>query len=121
MGRPLYRRVDFVVFGIILLLSLVPMLVLYREAGTWVKISQFGKVIVTCKRSEDQTICVDGNYPLTVKIKDGKVSVVDAHCADKLCSETGEISRAHGIIVCAPAGVAVYISGEREEVDGLAW
>ncbi len=51
---------------------------------------------------------------LTVRIKDGKVWVTDADCADRTCERTGKISRAGQRIVCLPHGVVVAINGESD-------
>ncbi|MCM1368435.1 MAG: NusG domain II-containing protein [Roseburia sp.] len=51
---------------------------------------------------------------LTVHIESGKVWVSDADCADKICENTGSISRAGQSIVCLPHGITVTVSGESD-------
>lgn len=121
MRRPLYNKIDFFVFGIVILLSIIPIFTLNGKDGSRVVISKFGKEVATYKLSENRIIEIQGEYPLTVNIESGAVYITDAHCPDKLCSKSGKISRAHGVIVCAPAGVSVYIQSDDMEVDGLAW
>ena len=58
-----------------------------------------------------------GGYTLTVTIKDGRVSVSDSSCSDRVCMNSGSISRGGEVIVCAPAAVTVEILSESEGVD----
>ena len=48
----------------------------------------------------------------TVEIKDGKVSVTDADCPDKICVEHRPISKVGETIICLPHKLVVEIAEE---------
>lgn len=50
-----------------------------------------------------------------VQIKDGKASIIDADCPDKLCVKMGNISRSGQSVVCLPHRTTVKIVGDFEE------
>ena len=53
-------------------------------------------------------------------VKDGKVSVTEADCPDKVCVNTGEISKSGDTIVCLPHKLVVEIEGSTSETDAVA-
>ena len=60
---------------------------------------------------------VSNDHTVTVKVENGAVSVTHSTCDDKICVNSGEISRSGEVIVCAPALVSVEIVGEKGAVD----
>lgn len=52
-----------------------------------------------------------------VEFKDGMVRIKEANCPDKVCVETGFISRPGDMIVCLPYHIIIKISGESNDVD----
>ena len=52
----------------------------------------------------------------TVKIENGKISVIDADCADKTCVKTGETNSSYKPIICMPHRLEIVITGG--EIDG---
>ncbi len=85
--------------------------------------------IITAEDNEIRTVSLtessefkitSRNITLTVKIKDGKISVADSDCRDGICRMTPPISRSGQSIICAPAGVVVRITGEEADIDGIS-
>lgn len=63
--------------------------------------------------TEDRIFTVEtGLGTNVIEIKDGKVSVSDADCPDKLCAKQGAISKAGESIVCLPHKLVVRITGD---------
>lgn len=61
-----------------------------------------------------------GGHTLTVVIEDGCAYVAESDCDDGICVATGSIRRSGEVIICAPAGVAVRITGGDADADGIA-
>lgn len=51
-----------------------------------------------------------------VRVEGGKIMVVEADCADKICVYTGAISQPGELIACLPHGLLIYIE-EAGELD----
>ena len=64
----------------------------------------------------DKTIPVriDGEIKNIVQIRDGKASMKEANCPDKLCVHQNAISAANESIICLPHKVVVSIVGEAD-------
>lgn len=75
----------------------------------------------TLPLSEDATLNIVGknDHHLTVQVKDGAARVVESDCPDRVCVNSGWLSRAGSSAACVPAGVLVRIDGEAE-VDAIA-
>ncbi len=54
-----------------------------------------------------------------VSVSDGKVSMLESECGDKVCIKTGKIHSAGEAIICVPNRVSVEISG-RDGIDAVA-
>lgn len=52
-----------------------------------------------------------------IEISDGSVRMIYADCPDKVCINTGKISKSGQSIVCAPNRIVVSITGE--SADGI--
>ena len=71
--------------------------------------------------SEDRTIKLTSRgVTLVVVIRDGAAYVKSSTCPDGVCSASGKISRDGESIVCAPAGVRVWVEGGESHVDFVA-
>lgn len=112
-GRP------FTVLDAILAVTLA---VAIGLAFVWVYGKDPSKVVInTPDRSYEYLLGVKTSVELehlTVHIDGGMVWVTDADCPDKVCVNTGTITRSGQSIVCLPSGVVVTI------VDGdgdLQW
>ena len=80
-------------------------------SGQKIVVKVDGEVYRECDLSRDEVFVVEGyqgGYN-TVEIKDGKVSVTDAGCPDKVCVKTGKVSEPGQTIVCLPHRVVVEI------------
>lgn len=71
--------------------------------------------------SEDRIIQVESQMvTLTVVIEKGEVYVQDSNCRDRVCINSGRISNGGEVILCAPAGVRLWIKGGESDVDYVA-
>lgn len=95
-------------------------------AGTTAVITQNGKAIYTIeldkvKESYDFTIENEQGQYNTIYVEPGSIKISDANCPDKLCVQTGTLSKINDISVCLPHGLFVEIKdGVESEIDLLA-
>lgn len=60
----------------------------------------------------------DGEYSfpeaggMVFTVRDGKISVTESNCHDKICMRTGSISRAGEAIICVPNRTAVSLQSD---------
>ena len=106
---------DKVLFAVLVLLA-VPGFFLIKElfpSTGDVIISADNKTVYSLSLDEDRIVSVTG--PIgdnVIEVRDGKVHMVEAPCAQKLCIRQGWINR--GSIICLPNKVAASVSAGRE-------
>ena len=110
------KRLDFLVIGLVALLSLLPLPVLaaQRAAGVaTVTVTQRGETLYTGPLAEDAVVVTpDGGN--TVEIRGGQAYMHFADCPDGLCVAAGSADAAHPV-VCLPNGVVVAVTGGETE------
>ncbi len=62
----------------------------------------------------------EGNFSLNIKIENGEAFVSHSTCQDGICLASGRISHYGEAILCAPAGVRLYVKGGDGDVDFVA-
>ena len=109
----LFRRWDVLVIILVLaLLAAVLFLTLSPARGGSAEVYVDGELFATLSLNEDATLAIDDH--MTVVVEGGAVSVRDADCKDKICENTGKISRPGQRIVCLPNRVVIAIIGKGE-------
>lgn len=89
-----------------------------EKAAKEVIIVRDGEIIHKYKIDDtyERTIKLDfGNEHNIVEIKDGKVTMTESNCPDKVCIETKPISKNGEMIVCLPHKLYVKIEGEEDD------
>lgn len=69
---------------------------------------------------EIKVIDVNGSYN-TIEVNDGRIQVSDANCPNRICVNSGWLSKSGQISVCAPHRVRVVIEGNPGAVDTTAY
>ena len=107
---------DVLIVGLLLLAAVISaFFTLFRDAGTTCTI-RYGTCTETFSLRENRSIPVlSGGHSLTVVIENGAVSVTESDCPDRVCVNSGTISRTGQAIVCVPANVTVRIDGSRSD------
>ena len=100
-----------------LLIALIPLFA--QNEGSFVKVTAgLSAESVLLPLEEDGLHTFESNgHALTIEIKEGGVSVIDATCPDRVCISSGRISRGGEIIVCVPSMITIEILSENEEAD----
>ncbi len=113
--KRLFTKRDFVIILVVLIVAVVGFFIINSaEKGKTVVIKSDGKVVETVSLTEDgYKTEVNG---VVIYIEDGKAFVKESSCKDKVCVNSGELSKSGQSAVCAPNGVSVEISGKNENL-----
>ena len=88
-----------------------------RRDGAYVSVKVDGKEIATFSLLTDGEYILNGGTNRLV-IKNGKASLHDSSCPDRLCEKLGEISKSGETITCLPNRLTVTVhSSEQSGVE----
>lgn len=90
--------------------------------GGYVRVTVDGEQVVLYPLDEDREVLLSGiGGTNLLQIEDGKASVTEADCPDKICVRSAAISRRGQTIVCLPHRLVVEVLGTgEEELDGIS-
>ena len=123
--RKFFSLFDIFIVLIVLATSVLSFLLVFsRESENLTCVIRCdSKVVYKIQLSEITEVIekkIDGEYPLTVVIKDDCAYIKNACCPDKLCEHTGELHTANQSVVCLPAKVSVTLeSNSGDELDAV--
>lgn len=103
------KKADIILFIGLLLISmslLFYFILLPKQSGNTLVITQNGNEIERISLSEDKTIVIGENK---VIIKDSKAYMEYAVCPDKVCVNQGQISKVGEVIVCLPQKIILEV------------
>lgn len=115
--RKLIRAKDIAV--IILILAAVAatyfLTGIFSKGETRAVITRGGETagIISLRQDGEYSFPETGDMVFTVL--NGKISVTESGCHDKICVRTGSISRAGEAIICVPNRTAVTVENDSEE------
>jgi hypothetical protein len=69
------------------------------------------------ERNETDIHIESNGIHFTIEIADGRIRFRESDCPERVCVNTGYISRSGQVVACVPAGVLVRITGEKGEDD----
>ena len=105
------KKGDFLVFGLILALSLILIFSLFSGGGKYVLVTvegvEYGKYPLA---TENQIEIKSQTGTNTLIIKEGKAHFEHSNCPDKTCQKTGEIAKIGQTIVCLPHRVIAEVT-----------
>ena len=109
------NRFDALVAAAVAVLAIATTVFFYGGLGqsgpTEAVITHGGEEVARLSLAEDREMTVDGDYHLTITVKDGAVSVTHSDCPTQDCVRTGVISRTGQSIICLPEQVVVKLAG----------
>lgn len=108
-------RLDILIIGAILLVSLVLLLVmtLTQKEGSTVVVEIDGKTVATYSLYENGEYSLNGGTNVLV-IENGVAYLNYSNCPDHTCEKTGKIQYVGQSIICLPNKVAITIRGDAE-------
>lgn len=119
------KKNDVVLAVALLVVALAVMLILKvtQEEGGTVVVKVQGEEYATYSLSEDRSVTIGepgGEFNI-LEIKDGRVSMTEASCPDKLCVKHRSIHYNSESIVCLPNKTVVEIQdGEENHIDFIS-
>jgi hypothetical protein len=63
-------------------------------------------------------ITISGDYEVNLVAEKGRIRFEKSDCPDKLCVNTGWLTKKGDVAVCLPNRIIVKIEGARQDVDG---
>lgn len=114
-------RNDIILAVVIVLIAAAGLLlfVLTKEEGSTVAVKIDGVVTDTYPLSENREVSIktgeNDEYINILTIKDGKASISEADCPDKICVETRAVSFVGETIVCLPHKIVIEITNEKTD------
>lgn len=116
----MFKKLDFVIIAMLLLLSFLPEIILGASIGrgsenTYAEITVDGKLYKTINLSEhkgEEIFEIHSNNGINViKINDNEIGIIDADCNDKVCMNPEHIESAGESLVCLPNKVMIFVKG----------
>ena len=109
--------INKILIGAVLGFSLVAMGIRYFTAdkGEYAMVAIDGSATryeISLDEEKIHTI-TEGNFVVTLEVKDGAIRFINSQCPDHLCEGFGFVSEEDDFAVCMPAGVAVMITDEK--------
>ena len=112
------KKGDMILSAVIVLVAVALLLfnVFSGSDGKRVRVTLDGEVYAEFDLSDELTHKIETSFGINVvKIKNGKVSVIDADCPDKYCVEHVAINSTGETIVCLPHRMVVEIVGDSDD------
>lgn len=106
-----------------LLLAVISMLVIFimrsgKLTGKTAEIYSDNNLIRTVSLDTDDEFTVENgdNYNI-IRIRNGKISVIEANCKNQICVKQGEIDNSMLPIVCVPNGLVIRVDNGNKKID----
>lgn len=119
------HKFDIIVAAVLILAAVISYIIV-----SVVNSEKAGKIEVVIDGRTEYTYPLDkdGEYDIendkfinVIVVKDGRVSMKEADCPDKLCVKQGAISKNGQSIICLPHKLVVKITSDKEDtVDAYA-
>ena len=108
-----------IIFAVLCIVSATVWIVMNNVGGDHKNavIRQNGKII---KEIDFEIKTSDGQHSNTIRVEQGKIAIIDADCADKICVNTGFISDSVIPIVCLPHRLSITIVDKESDFDAIA-
>ncbi|MEF9865997.1 MAG: NusG domain II-containing protein [Oscillospiraceae bacterium] len=105
------KKQNIIFISIILIISAaIAIFGLLRPNGAVAVVSVADKSTEKISLAKDGVFKIEnGNLPVTLQVKDGKIRFINSVCPDHVCEGFGWLSKEEDRAVCAPARVVVSI------------
>ncbi len=103
------KRELLIALAVIAVCALCLVLFLPKQNGKTVAISQNEEIIYRLPLSADKTVVLEN---CTVKIENGTVFMESSNCSNKICVNTGKISKKNEQIICLPNRVIIEVTAD---------
>ena len=94
---------------------------LHRAPAQQAVIQYDGKIAKTVSLSENQEFSLTEDPTVHFRVKDGAIAFVNSSCPDKICEQTGFLSKSGQTAACLPKKVLLKVVGSnKQDVDTIA-
>lgn len=117
------KRKDIIIIALILIVAtgLWGIIKFFPKSTADTAIIKYdGKVVKTVPLDTDTEFSLKEDPTIKFKVENGAISFVDATCPDKICQNTGFISKSGQTAVCLPKKTVLQLKGSHNEVDIVA-
>ena len=109
------KKLDIIVISAITLIAVISLLFifLFKEAGSVCVVEVDGEIV------GEYSLMLDGEFVLnggtnTLVISGGEAYMINSHCPDHTCENTGKVKYVGQTIVCLPNKLSVTVRGETQ-------
>ena len=109
------KKLDIIVISAITVIAVISLLFifLFKEAGSVCVVEVDGEIV------GEYSLMLDGEFVLnggtnTLVISGGEAYMINSHCPDHTCENTGKVKYVGQTIVCLPNKLSVTVRGETQ-------
>ncbi len=114
-NRKFFNNRDIAAIAVIFLLALA-LYTGYRlymgNSASYAEVIYDGQVIEKLPLNEDREYTPEINNNIVIEVKDKRIHFKHSDCPDKICVNTGWLSRAGQTAVCLPNKISVVVKGK---------
>ena len=106
----MFKKCDFIVFGTIILLSLLLFILFFGKGGRSVTVTVKGETYGKYSLGRNEKVEIKTELGTnTLIIENGEAYFTDSDCPDKTCQKSGKINTEGEAIVCLPHKVIAEV------------
>ena len=119
-----FKTKDVILLAALLILAIISFFIIYSKPNenleaVIVKDNQTYKIINLNEVEQPYQINIDGSIPVIISVEKNSIYFKNSECPDKICVNTGKLSKAGDIAVCLPARVSIELRGNQKEFDSI--
>ena len=123
-SRQIFKTKDVILLAILLIVAIVAFFIIHSKPNenleaVIVKDNQTYKIINLNEVEQPYQINIDGSIPVIISVEKNSIYFKNSECPDKICVNTGRLSKAGDIAVCLPAKVSIELRGNQKEFDSI--
>ncbi len=123
-SRQIFKTKDVILLTALLIVAIVSFFIIHSKPNenleaVIVKDNQTYKIINLNEVEQPYQINIDGSIPVIISVEKNSIYFKNSECPDKICVNTGRLSKAGDIAVCLPAKVSIELRGNQKEFDSI--
>lgn len=115
----LLKKADIILVAVVLLISLIFLLLLKSDGKGVAVIYLEGKEHSRIDLSDTKTEQIINIGNVCIRAYDGEIRVISSDCPDKVCVNSGAVSKNGSVIACVPNKIVIAVEKNNNYVDGV--
>ncbi len=117
--RPVIRKIDMIIILTLIIFAALFLLIINSKnnADVYYEIIYDGEVIASSDLLQNKSFSSEINPDVVFEIRDGKIAFIHSDCPDKICVNTGFISKPSEAAVCMPNKLMIRIKSRNDTAD----